>query len=57
MEKLSTFLITGATGSFGKEFVNFLLQKTKAKRIIIFSRDEQKQFNKEIIFLKNITND
>ena len=45
MEKLSTFLITGATGSFGKEFVNFLLQKTKAKRIIIFSRDEQKQFN------------
>ena len=41
MEKLSTFLITGATGSFEKEFVNFLLQKTKAKRIIIFSRDEQ----------------
>ena len=45
MEKLSTFLITGATGSFGQKFVDFLLKNTTAKRIIIFSRDEQKQFN------------
>ena len=45
MKNLSTFLITGATGSFGKKYVNFLLKKTRAKRIIIFSRDEQKQFN------------
>lgn len=40
----SNYLITGATGSFGKKFVDFLLKKTDAKRIIIFSRDEQKQF-------------
>ena len=45
MKNISTFLITGGTGSFGKAFVNFLLTKTKIKRIIIFSRDEQKQFN------------
>ena len=45
MKNTSTFLITGGTGSFGKAFVNFLLSKTKIKRIIIFSRDEQKQFN------------
>ena len=31
--------------SFGQKFVDFLLKNTKAKRIIIFSRDEQKQFN------------
>ncbi|WP_440635243.1 polysaccharide biosynthesis protein [Candidatus Pelagibacter sp. HIMB1746] len=35
-------LITGGTGSFGKKAVNFLLNKTKIKKIIILSRDEQK---------------
>ncbi len=38
-----TILVTGGTGSFGQRFVNFLLQKTRARRIIIFSRDELKQ--------------
>lgn len=38
-----TILITGGTGSFGKNFVKFLLQKTGARKIIIFSRDEFKQ--------------
>ena len=45
MSKYSNYLITGATGSFGQKFVDFLLKNTTAKRIIIFSRDEQKQFN------------
>ncbi len=36
-------LITGATGTFGKVFVNFLLENYKNQRIIIFSRDELKQ--------------
>lgn len=39
-----TILITGGTGSFGQNFVQFLLKKFKLKKIIIYSRDEQKQF-------------
>ncbi len=39
-----TILITGGTGSFGQSFIEFLLKKTKAKKIIIFSRDEMKQY-------------
>ena len=38
-----TILITGGTGSFGKAFTKFLLNNTKAKKIIVFSRDELKQ--------------
>jgi UDP-N-acetylglucosamine 4,6-dehydratase len=38
-------LITGGTGSFGKAFVRYLLQKfPEISRIVIFSRDEQKQY-------------
>ena len=42
--KQKTILVTGGTGSFGKSFVNFVLNETKAKKIIIFSRDELKQY-------------
>jgi UDP-N-acetylglucosamine 4,6-dehydratase/5-epimerase len=38
-------LITGGTGSFGKKYVQILLEKYKPKKIIIFSRDELKQFD------------
>tara|TARA_Y100000768_G_scaffold379592_1_gene355530 strand:- start:642 stop:1649 length:1008 start_codon:yes stop_codon:yes gene_type:complete len=37
--------ITGGTGSFGKEFVKTILKKFSVKKIIIFSRDELKQFD------------
>ena len=37
-------LITGGTGSFGKKFVEIVLKKFKPKKIIIYSRDELKQF-------------
>lgn len=38
-------LITGGTGSFGKKFVEVLLQKyPQIKRLVIYSRDELKQF-------------
>jgi UDP-N-acetylglucosamine 4,6-dehydratase len=41
-------LITGGTGSFGKAFVkNILKRYPKIKRLIVFSRDEQKQFHME----------
>ena len=37
-------LITGGTGSFGKAFVKATLEQTRAERIVIFSRDELKQW-------------
>jgi UDP-N-acetylglucosamine 4,6-dehydratase len=37
-------LITGGTGSFGKKYTQTLLKQYKPKKIIIFSRDELKQF-------------
>ena len=40
----STILVTGGTGSFGKEFVRKTLDKFNPKKIIIFSRDEMKQW-------------
>ena len=40
-----TILITGGTGSFGHHFVDYALAHYKPKKIIIYSRDEFKQFN------------
>lgn len=37
-------LITGGTGSFGNAFVKYVLDNYKPKKIIIFSRDEMKQW-------------
>lgn len=37
-------LITGGTGSFGQKFVEVLLKRYKPSRVIIFSRDELKQY-------------
>ena len=53
--KNKTILITGGTGSFGKAFSAELLRKHKPKKIIIFSRDELKQFemSSEEIYKKN----
>lgn len=39
-----SILITGGTGSFGKRYTRTLLERYKPKKIIIFSRDELKQF-------------
>jgi UDP-N-acetylglucosamine 4,6-dehydratase len=39
-----TILITGGTGSFGKKCTDIILKRYKPKRLIIFSRDELKQF-------------
>lgn len=39
-----SILITGATGSFGKEFVKTILKNYKPKRLIVYSRDELKQY-------------
>jgi len=37
-------LITGATGSFGKAFVSKILADNQASKIVVFSRDELKQY-------------
>jgi UDP-N-acetylglucosamine 4,6-dehydratase (inverting) len=39
-----TILITGGTGSFGKKFVETVLNRYNPKKIIIYSRDELKQY-------------
>src|SRR5277367_5183040 len=39
----TTILVTGGTGSFGKKFVEIILNEHKPKKLIIFSRDELKQ--------------
>ena len=44
MLRQSTILITGGTGSFGKKFVQMTLDRYNPKCIIIFSRDEMKQW-------------
>lgn len=41
----STILVTGGTGSFGSTFVPMTLAKHNPKKIIIFSRDEMKQWD------------
>jgi UDP-N-acetylglucosamine 4,6-dehydratase len=38
-------LVTGGTGSFGKQFLSTIAEKHKPRKLIIFSRDELKQFD------------
>ncbi|NQT49965.1 UDP-N-acetylglucosamine 4,6-dehydratase (inverting) [Candidatus Kuenenbacteria bacterium] len=37
-------LVTGGTGSFGKKFIEYVVSNYNPKKIIVFSRDEMKQF-------------
>ena len=39
-----SILVTGGTGSFGKQFIKIILGKYKPKKVIVYSRDELKQF-------------
>ncbi len=44
-------LVTGGTGSFGKKFVEMVLQKyPKIKRLVIYSRDELKQYEMSLLY-------
>ena len=40
----ASILVTGGTGSFGKKFVSMTLEKHNPKKVVIFSRDEIKQW-------------
>ncbi|TGV05756.1 UDP-N-acetylglucosamine 4,6-dehydratase (inverting) [Alcaligenaceae bacterium 429] len=53
MFKDKVILVTGGTGSFGNTFVPMTLEKYNPKKIIIFSRDEMKQWD----MAKNYQND
>ena len=47
-----TVLITGGTGSFGHHFVDYVLAHYQPQKIIIYSRDEFKQFNMQNAYKK-----
>lgn len=46
-------LVTGGTGSFGKKFIRTVLDTTEARRVIVYSRDELKQFEMRQSFPEN----
>jgi len=48
-----SILVTGGTGTFGKKFVQKIISNFKPKKIIIFSRDELKQFDMSQEFDQN----
>ena len=50
--KNKTIFISGGTGSFGKAFTNYVIKNLDPKKIIIFSRDELKQFEMKRSFDK-----
>ena len=54
MFKGKSILITGGTGSFGKECVRIILDKYKPQKVIIYSRDELKQFEMSQIFSSEV---
>lgn len=43
-------LITGGTGSFGKRFIDLVLKEARPERLIVYSRDELKQFEMQQVF-------
>lgn len=45
-----TILITGGTGSFGKQFVKTILTRFQPKKVIVYSRDELKQYDMAQVF-------
>ena len=53
MLKNSRILITGGTGSFGHAFIPMTLEKYNPKKIVVFSRDEMKQWEMAKLFKEN----
>jgi UDP-N-acetylglucosamine 4,6-dehydratase (inverting) len=51
--KDKSILITGGSGSFGNAFARYLLDNTQARRVIVYSRDEFKQFQMRQRFEKD----
>lgn len=53
----SSILITGGTGSFGKKFIQMVFERYNPRRVIIYSRDEYKQFMIRNILSKRLTDE
>ena len=55
-KKKKTYFITGGTGSFSKKFIKKLIETKIKKKIIVYSRDEYKQFKfqQELFVKKNL---
>lgn len=49
-----SILVTGGTGSFGQSFVKSVLQRFKPRRLIVFSRDELKQYEMAQVFPESV---
>lgn len=49
-----TILVTGGTGSFGHHFVDYVLRHYKPRKIIIYSRDEFKQFHMQKAYKEHL---
>lgn len=45
-----TILVTGGTGSFGKKFIKYVLDNYKPQKLIVYSRDELKQFEMQQVY-------
>ncbi len=50
MEQNSNILITGGTGSFGSKFIPKTLEKFNPSRLVVFSRDEMKQWDMQKVY-------
>ena len=46
----ATILVTGGTGSFGKQFIKTILGQYNPRKVIVYSRDELKQFEMQQMF-------
>lgn len=49
-----SILITGGTGSFGRQFVRTILTKYRPKKVVVYSRDELKQFEMQQEFNSSV---
>lgn len=50
MFKDKAILVTGGTGSFGKSFIRALLNRHQPRRLVVYSRDELKQYEMQQVF-------
>jgi UDP-N-acetylglucosamine 4,6-dehydratase len=52
-----SILVTGGTGSFGNAFVRLVLQNSEPRRLVVFSRDELKQYEMQQEYLSHPSRD
>jgi UDP-N-acetylglucosamine 4,6-dehydratase len=45
-----SLLVTGGTGSFGQQFVGTVLKQFRPRRLVVYSRDEYKQYEMAQVF-------